>query len=205
MTKTERLLFILNIFRVRKAAKIEELADECNVSKRTIYRDLQALLAMDIPIYCNDGYNLVEEISLPPLKFTRAEQEILGYSLRTTRLRRSSRLDKIIRNIELKIIAAIPHIKRERLCELIVDQDRHSKRFTSEIDDIVGVCLKALMNGRRLKLRMCSGVEKWPFVKPISLQIGDKRWRLTAVDKTSGKIFEVWLEDIEQAEIATGR
>ena len=67
VTKTERLLFILNIFRVRKSAKIDDLAGECNVSRRTIYRDLQALIAMDIPIYCNDGYNLVDEISLPPL------------------------------------------------------------------------------------------------------------------------------------------
>ena len=128
MTKTERLLFILNLFRVKKSARIDELAAECNVSRRTIYRDLQVLIAMDIPIYCNDGYNLVDKISMPPLNFTREEQELLGYCLMNTPLKRSPRFAEKIRNIELKIISAIPHIKRNSLCNLIVDYERRRNR-----------------------------------------------------------------------------
>jgi predicted DNA-binding transcriptional regulator YafY len=201
MTKTERLLFILNIFRVRKAARIDELAAECNVSKRTIYRDLQALMAMDIPIYCSDGYNLVEQVSLPPLNFTREEQELLGFSLKTTPLRRSPSLDKIIRNVELKIISAIPHMQRNRLCELIVDSERRRSQFTPETDEIVATCLKALMTGRQLKIRMRIDSEAKRLIKPKALRIRERDWELEAIGKPSGEKIKIALKDIIKWEI----
>ncbi len=204
MTKTERLLLILNIFRVKKSAKIDDLAKEFNVSRRTIYRDLQALIAMDIPIYCDEGYNLVDEISLPPLNFTRKEQELLGYCLKNSPLRRSQQLDNLIRNIELKVISAIPHIKRGALCSLIIDSDKRRRHFPPQIDAIIDTCLKALINGNKLKIKLRTGRERLDQLKPVALQISERRWRLIAVDKLDPKEISIPLDEIEKIEISSG-
>ncbi len=205
MTKTERLLFILNIFRVKKSARIDELVLECNVSRRTIYRDLQALIAMDIPIYCNDGYNLVDEISMPPLNFTREEQELLGYCLMNTPLRRSPRFAEKIRNIELKIISSIPHIKRNSLCNLIVDYERRRNQFVPEVDDIANCCLKALINGSRLKIELRTAGKRINQVKPRALQIREKSWQLIGIDKSTQIEIGIPLEEIEKVAILRAR
>lgn len=57
--------------------KAQDLAEQFEVSQRTIYRDIKALEQAGIPIYgeAGTGYGLVEGYRLPPVKFS--EEEIL--------------------------------------------------------------------------------------------------------------------------------
>jgi len=64
------LLLILNLLRSRRNLKASDLASECEVSERTIYRDIQALSEARVPIYFNGGYKLLTDALLPPLNFT---------------------------------------------------------------------------------------------------------------------------------------
>jgi predicted DNA-binding transcriptional regulator YafY len=74
MEKTERLLMILNLLRSRGSLTASDLADECEVSERTIYRDIQALSDAKVAIYCDDGYKiLTDDTFLPTLNFTTDE------------------------------------------------------------------------------------------------------------------------------------
>ncbi|MCK4427433.1 MAG: HTH domain-containing protein [candidate division Zixibacteria bacterium] len=70
MAKADRLLLILNLLRSRRNLKASNLAKECEVSERTIFRDIQALSEARVPIYFDSGYKLLTDAFLPPLNFT---------------------------------------------------------------------------------------------------------------------------------------
>jgi len=59
--------------------RAEDLAATFEVSKRTIYRDIQALTELGIPIMAmtGHGYSLMEGFFLPPLTFTSREAMLL--------------------------------------------------------------------------------------------------------------------------------
>jgi predicted DNA-binding transcriptional regulator YafY len=82
MNRTDRLLaIVLELQRHRRSyCRAEDLATRFEVSKRTIYRDIQALCEAGVPITVADrqGYALVDGYFLPPLSFTTDEALILA-------------------------------------------------------------------------------------------------------------------------------
>lgn len=76
MRKAERLFQIVTILRGRRlAVTAKKLAEIVEVSERTIYRDIQALMMSGIPVEgeAGIGYNLPASFELPPLMFTTDE------------------------------------------------------------------------------------------------------------------------------------
>lgn len=85
MNKTERMLAIVLELQNHGERRAEDLAATFEVSKRTIYRDIDALCETGVPIVSarGQGYALVEGYFLPPLNFTidEALMLILGTDL----------------------------------------------------------------------------------------------------------------------------
>lgn len=79
MNRTDRLLAIVLELQARKQIRAEDLAAIFEVTKRTIYRDMQALSESGVPIVSmpGHGYSLVEGYFLPPLTFTADEAIML--------------------------------------------------------------------------------------------------------------------------------
>ena len=73
----DRLFGILLLLRGGRAVPAGELARRFGVSRRTIYRDLEALSAAGVPVYAErgrgGGTRLLEGYFLPPLMFSRGE------------------------------------------------------------------------------------------------------------------------------------
>lgn len=79
MNKMDRLLAIVLELQARDWTRAEELAANFEVSKRTIYRDMQALSEAGVPIVAvtGQGYGLMDGYFLPPLNFTTDEALML--------------------------------------------------------------------------------------------------------------------------------
>ncbi len=75
MNRTDRLLAIVLELQARKRVRAEDLAETFETSKRTIYRDIQALCETGVPIVSipGRGYSLMEGYFLPPLSFNTEE------------------------------------------------------------------------------------------------------------------------------------
>lgn len=114
MSKYDRLLHVLNLLRARHGLKASDLAKECEVSERTVYRDIIALSSANIPIYFDNGYRLLSDAFLPPLNFTLEDYLVLKLSLSSSVLMENSPLRKQARAVLAKIEANLnPTLKAD--------------------------------------------------------------------------------------------
>ncbi|MCV3272440.1 helix-turn-helix transcriptional regulator [Roseobacter sinensis] len=83
MRRTDRLFDIIQILRDGKLHRAQDIAARLEVSTRTIYRDMDTLVASGVPVQGERGvgYMITEAISLPPLNLTVAELEALNLGM----------------------------------------------------------------------------------------------------------------------------
>lgn len=79
MRRADRLFQIIQTLRRRRVVTAAYLAEELEVSERTIYRDMRDLSLSGVPIQgeAGVGYALPAGFDLPPLMFTEEELEAL--------------------------------------------------------------------------------------------------------------------------------
>ncbi len=79
MNRTDRLLAIVLELQRKGSRRAEDLAATFETSKRTIYRDIQALCESGVPVVAQAGvgYSLVEGYFLPPISFNADEATML--------------------------------------------------------------------------------------------------------------------------------
>lgn len=76
-----RLMRIITLIQAMPGILVRELAERCGTTERTIYRDMDMLSAMHIPIIhqgYGKGYKFIGDFSLYPLDWT--EQEMHAFA-----------------------------------------------------------------------------------------------------------------------------
>jgi predicted DNA-binding transcriptional regulator YafY len=114
MAKYDRLFHILNLLRSRRSLSAKRLAEECQVTERSIYRDLISLSEANIPVYYDKGYKLASENFLPPLSFTAEEYACLKLTLESSPLAKAGRKADTLRQIKAKIDCSLSAATREK-------------------------------------------------------------------------------------------
>ena len=115
MAKYDRLLFILNLLRTRKNLNAAMIAAECDVTERTIYRDVISISEANVPIYYDRGYKYASDNFLPPLNFNIDEYLTLISILESSPLYKSGLDRKKIKSIKAKIEACLSQVvKKEK-------------------------------------------------------------------------------------------
>lgn len=111
MRRADRLFQIIQILR-RSTRPVTgaAMAMELEVSARTIYRDIAALMAERVPIVgeAGFGYLLAEGYDLPPLMLTPAELEAIALGAQWVAGRQDAQLAAAARDVLIKIEAMVP-------------------------------------------------------------------------------------------------
>jgi|TARA_R110002049_G_scaffold23545_3_gene83309 predicted DNA-binding transcriptional regulator YafY len=83
MRRSDRLFDIMQILRDGQLHRAQDIAARMAVSPRTIYRDMDTLMASGVPVAGarGVGYRITGAITLPPLTLTPAELEALNLGL----------------------------------------------------------------------------------------------------------------------------
>lgn len=83
MRRTDRLFDIIQILRDGKLHRAQDMAEQLEVSARTIYRDMDTLMASGVPVEGERGvgYMITSAITLPPLTLTVEELEALNLGM----------------------------------------------------------------------------------------------------------------------------
>ncbi|USH03593.1 YafY family transcriptional regulator [Grimontia kaedaensis] len=117
MSKSERLFELLTLLRSKRyAVTAKALAEELNVSERTIYRDIQSLQLSGVPIEgeAGIGYLLGKGSHLPPLMFTEEEIMALELGMRMVRAWSDRSLASATDSASRKIRSVLPeHLKAQ--------------------------------------------------------------------------------------------
>ena len=83
--KNNRLFGIIYILMLKKTVAAKELAERFEVSVRTIYRDIELLSSMNVPVYMtkgkNGGISLLDGYKLDKAMFTEEEQNQILFAL----------------------------------------------------------------------------------------------------------------------------
>jgi len=158
VAKADRLLLILNLLRFRRNLKASDLANECEVSERTIYRDIQALSEARVPIYFDRGYKLLTDAFLPPLNFTVDELLTLYLGLNSEPVQSVDCLRKSARQALAKLEPLIPEkIKVDyRKAKEHITVQPEKNRFHQGINLIFELLRQAICLERKIKLRYVS-------------------------------------------------
>ncbi|KQT65907.1 MULTISPECIES: helix-turn-helix transcriptional regulator [unclassified Aureimonas] len=131
MRRADRLLQIVQALRRRRGPMTAQaLADELEVSRRTIYRDVLDLQASLVPIEgeAGIGYVLRPGYDLPPLMFTVEEIEAIVLGARLARDRGDARLARAADDVLAKVSAVLPP-------PLAVAMERSALLVPSRADD----------------------------------------------------------------------
>lgn len=118
MTKAERLLRIIDFLHGRhRAVSAARLAEELNVSVRTVYRDVQSLQQSGVCVEgeAGVGYLLNEQGTLPPMSFTIDEIEALTLGARLVKSCADAELSAAIDQAVQKIRAVLPRQHQQQL------------------------------------------------------------------------------------------
>ncbi|NJN98889.1 MAG: YafY family transcriptional regulator, partial [Anaerolineales bacterium] len=83
MNRVDRLMAYLLLFQSRGLMRAQDFAGEFEISERTVYRDIQALCEVGVPVVAmpGEGYRLMEGYYLPPISFSADEARSLHLSI----------------------------------------------------------------------------------------------------------------------------
>jgi predicted DNA-binding transcriptional regulator YafY len=153
MRRADRLLRIIQILRrYRRPVRGQQIAEELEISLRTLYRDIADLVTDGVPIRgeAGVGYVLGEGYDLPPLMFTADELEAVMLGLRWVQRRG----DKALARAADDTIAKIGTILPADLKPLLFDASLLVPHFSRVISDSVDVAVirKAIRDQNKLEM-----------------------------------------------------
>lgn len=169
MHRVNRMFEIIQLLRASgRPVRAENLAEQLEVSKRTIYRDVSALQAMRIPIdgEAGVGYMMRRGYDLPPLNFDSEEVEALRVGLAMLNRTGDSALKKAAERISKKIDALHCADSRIQVAPWGAPLDDPDKGCVSK-----SMVRAAIRNSRKLKiLYQCPDKEKSErVIRPLAI------------------------------------
>lgn len=172
MRRADRLFQIIQILRrSSRPVTAAALADEIEVSKRTIYRDIADLIGQRVPIVGTPGFGFLldADYDMPPLMLTPDEIEAVVLGAQWV----EGRGDKVLSGAARDVIAKIAAVVPERLRPFIAEPSIGAKPSAIIAEDAVDTTelRRAIREGRKLRLRYRSetGEEAERIVWPVIL------------------------------------
>ena len=182
MRRTDRLFDIIQILRDGKLHRAQEIADRLEVSVRTIYRDMDTLVASGLPVEGERGvgYMVREQITLPPLNLTPAELEALNLGMAIVAEAADPDLKSAAETLAGKIDAVLP-------TQVVAEADAWKFAVYPFADAARGLAhmapIRAAIKSRQklqLTYRRIDGVLTDRVIRPLHMEYWGRVWTLTA-------------------------
>lgn len=209
MNRVDRLFGYLLLLQSRQLVKARELASRFEISERTVYRDMQALSEVGVPLISlpGEGYRLMEGYYLPPIAFSQAEARSLFLAVE---MLAAGTVEGATRTAALgameKIRAVLPQATKQEVEALA--SALHFLTFPSphlDLDDPKFLELqKAIRDSRVARIlyhAQSSNEVTAREVEPESLTFINGVWLLTAYCRLRSSIRHFRLDRIDQIEV----
>lgn len=182
MRRTDRLFDIIQILRDGKLHRAQDIADQLEVSVRTIYRDMDTLVASGVPVEGERGvgYMVREAITLPPLTLTTEELEALNLGMAIVAEAADPGLKSAALSLADKIDAVLPTqtVTEAEAWKFAVYPFADAARGFSHM-----AALRSAIKGRQklqLTYRRIDGTLTERRIRPLHMEYWGRVWTLTA-------------------------
>lgn len=155
MRRADRLFQIVQLLRRSgRPVTAEAIAVELETSKRSVYRDIAALMSQRVPIRgeAGVGYVLDSGFDMPPLMLTQDEVEAAVLGAQWVASRGDPALARAARDLIAKIAATVPERLRPVVLEPAVASGPNWRQPKSEALDM-GQVRAWIHAGRKLRMR----------------------------------------------------
>jgi predicted DNA-binding transcriptional regulator YafY len=177
MRRTERLFQIIQVLRSRRRpVTARELADELEVSVRTLYRDMAELSSQRVPVRgeAGTGYVIGADYDMPPLMLTADELEAAALGAAWVAQRGDAALTRAARDLLAKVVAAVP----EHLRSVALDAGLRPVSFripTADSLDLAPI-REAIRDRRKVRLDYidANGARTDRIVKPFLIAYAEE-------------------------------
>jgi predicted DNA-binding transcriptional regulator YafY len=180
--RADRLFEIIQLLRRKPTVKARELSELLEVSDRTIYRDIQDLMASGVPIQgeAGVGYVLKAGFDLPPLMFKEPEIEALVLGARIVESWADEELAKAASDAIAKIEAVIPDRLRGYMANtaLLAPSPHHMEPLSFDLAELRRAVRSQLKVHFRYTDVLRQRTERT--VRPLSLAYFGPVWILAA-------------------------
>jgi predicted DNA-binding transcriptional regulator YafY len=199
MRRADRLFQVILLLGRGKVLTGRWLAERLNVSKRTLYRDIQDLSSSGVPIEgeAGVGFRLRQGYLVPPLMFTAEELQALVFGARLVQSCADQGLHDAAEAVLAKVDAALPVHLKPKLEDtgLLVPDFRVSAEVKGMLQQ-----LRAAVSGRnRILFRYTQGDGKTidAQVRPLCLRYIGGTWTLGAWSELEAafRVFRVYRID----------
>lgn len=218
MNRFERALGIVLLLRSGRLLSANELAARFEVSVRTIYRDVEMLAALGVPIYAEQGrgggFRLVEGYLLPPIMFSLGEATSLLTGLALLGQLRVRPFPADLQSASEKLLAALPeHIQKvlaqseriigfERTPRDIFHADTEGETHTHPEairleSEVITRFLEAIHRGQAISFvyQARHTAAKARLHEPLGLFWDRERWYLVTQPLEAGQTSRIWRAD----------
>ncbi len=220
MNRFDRALAILLLLRGGKTLSATELAARLEVSTRTIYRDIETLSAVGVPVFAEmgraGGFRLLAGYFLPPVMLTTGEAVSLLLGMTLLRSLRATPFAAELERAEQKLLAAVPDHLRTVLMEArtIIGFERppddlfhpepqrpaapDTAPSTFDEGETVTIFLQSVLDRRTVLLDYHSpygGRQDRFIVAPLGLFWDRDRWYLAGIRAGGGDSVRLWRAD----------
>lgn len=137
MAKSDRLFRLMQLLRtLPQPVKAATLAEDLEVSLRTLYRDIDALRVAGATIdgEAGVGYTLVEDFAMPPQTLTRLEAEALSMGLTEVQYRGDAQMAKAARDAMAKITATLREGQQREVLHAVSQVYRFTTHDAATVD-----------------------------------------------------------------------
>ncbi|MEM7114700.1 MAG: YafY family protein [Chloroflexota bacterium] len=209
MTRTDRLMAYLVMFQSRGLIRAQDLAARFEVSERTVYRDIDALCQVGVPIYgvAGEGYRLMDGYYLPPIMFSPEEARALVLALS---MFMGFTVDGVTRasaeNARDKIQAILPNRQKEEVEVLTAVLNFYAMPQPQiNFDDQKLLAIQqAIQNNQLIDLAyhsLAGNTQTKRVVEPIRLAIINHTWLLKAYCRLRKDVRNFNLARIDQYQV----
>lgn len=202
MSRTDRLFDIIQILRDGRLHRAQDIAEGLGVSNRTIYRDMETLMASGVPVEGERGvgYRITEAISLPPLTLTPSELEALNLGLAIVGQAADDTLKAAAETLADKIDAVLP-------AQTIAEAEAwkiDAYPFADPTRNLTHMPLLRSAIKARQKVRLTytsrTGAVTGRVIRPLHMEYWGRVWTLTAWCEMREAFRVFRLDQIESAE-----
>ncbi len=182
MRRADRLFQIVQILRRRRLTTARHLAEELEVSERTVYRDVRDLIASGVPVEgeAGVGYRMGKDFELPPLMFNLDEVEALALGMRMVQKWGDKDLSRSARSIIQKLDAVLPESESRKLESTALFA--LSFRVSDEVRKTLRTCRRGVNEQRKLSVEYTDpkGSSTKRMLLPLGLFFWGQTWTLAA-------------------------